>query len=277
MDDLSAVPIRDVLTQAERRLERLLKRNDGHYSKFNGTAGFPTDAGTWVRLAWRRPGSFNSDRWTGFEASTAISGVPKPRWTAAATWSDTDRDVVWRADEMTLVPSASISQQADLPQDAQLSERWWSDLYTALDNLAGHSTTRVCVTQDHLSARVREIYGATLDTTVTEWTCAHGDLGYANVCGPTLAILDWEEWGLAPAGWDAACLWSASLTVPAVADHVLDLFSDVLSTRAGMLSRLLLCANTARSHKRTGRAGLQTATMARAAEALVRELRSDQV
>ncbi|MEV8476906.1 hypothetical protein [Streptomyces sp. NPDC051173] len=41
--------------------------------------------------------------------------------------------------------------------------------------------------------------------------------------------------------------------------------------------RLLLCANTARSHKRTGRAGPQTATMARAAEALVRELRSDQV
>ncbi|MFI0915383.1 hypothetical protein [Streptomyces abikoensis] len=62
MDALTTVPLHDVLTQTERRLERLLKRNDGHYSKFNGTAGFPTDVGTWVRLSWRRPASLNPNR-----------------------------------------------------------------------------------------------------------------------------------------------------------------------------------------------------------------------
>ncbi|MFI0915384.1 hypothetical protein [Streptomyces abikoensis] len=194
---------------------------------------------------------------------------------ATATWHDADRDVVWRADEMTLVSSPAISQHADLPQDAELPERRWSDLHAALGSLADHGTSRVCVTQAHLPSRIREVYGDTLDTTITDWTCAHGDVGYANLCGPSLAILDWEEWGMAPVGWDAACLWSASLTVPTVADRVLDLFSDVLNTRSGQLSRLLLCANAARAHKRTGRTGPQTATMAKTADALLHKLARD--
>lgn len=27
------------------------------------------------------------------------------------------------------------------------------------------------------------------------WTTAHGDLHYANLCGPDLCMLDWECWG----------------------------------------------------------------------------------
>ncbi|MFD0267829.1 hypothetical protein ACFVGY_14765 [Streptomyces sp. NPDC127106] len=89
------------------------------------------------------------------------------------------------------------------------------------------------MTQEHLTARITEVYGDTVVTVVTEWSCAHGDLGWANLTGPTLTFLDWESWGRAPVGNDAACLWSASLTVPALADKVLLEFDDVLTPGPG--------------------------------------------
>ena len=54
LDDLSSVDIHDVIDQAERRLRRGLGREGAHYSRFNGTAGFRTDAHARVRLSWRR-------------------------------------------------------------------------------------------------------------------------------------------------------------------------------------------------------------------------------
>ncbi len=272
MDDLSTVPIDDVLDDVEQRLKRQLVRPSGHFSRYNGTAGFPTDTGTWVRLAWRRAGQFDTQAWTGFEAAAGIEGVPRPEWLAAASWTDGGRGVVWRADEMTLVPDPAISKRADVAEDPGLPDQWWDDLRSALASLAGHPTDRVAMGQEHLSRRIREVYGNGIDTEVTDWACAHGDLGYANVCGPRLALLDWESWGMAPAGWDAACLWSASLAVPELAERVLAVFDDVLSTRSGRLSRLLLCANAERAHRRTGKPGPLTETLAKAAVALIEEL-----
>ncbi|MFB7031781.1 hypothetical protein ACFCXG_34415 [Streptomyces sp. NPDC056295] len=87
-----------------------------------------------------------------------------------------------------------------------------------------------------------------------------------------LTILDWEDWGKAPVGRDAACLWSASLAVPSLADRVLTEFADVLDTRAGRLSRLMLCTNVARAHRRTGRIGPLTHAMEAAAPNLLTAL-----
>lgn len=273
LDDLSTVPFDDVLESTEQRLGRQLKRKDGHYSKHNGTAGFPTHSDTWVRLAWRRSGEINTQAWTGFEAAGAIEGVPRPEWSAAAIWLDSSRGVVWRADEMTRVDDPALSATGDITTDPDLPEQWWTDLRSALTNMAGHSTDRVCMSQAHLSTRIREVYGDDVDTTITDWACAHGDIGYANLCGPRLTIIDWESWGMGPVGWDAACLWSASMTVPTLADRVLTLFHDVLSTRTGRLARLLLCANTARAFRRTGKPAALTETMAAVAESLISELR----
>ncbi|NEA55585.1 aminoglycoside phosphotransferase [Streptomyces sp. SID13666] len=273
LDDLSTVPLDDVLETVERRLGRQLKRQDGRYSRWNGTAGFPTDAATWIRLAWRRTEKLNTHAWNGYEAAAAIQGVPRPQWLAATIWSDPTRDVVWRGDEMTLAGDPALSQTGDITTDPHLPDQWWTDLQASLSNLAAHPTDRVAMGQAHLTARIQEIYGDQVDTTITDWACAHGDLGYANLCGPQLTIIDWESWGRAPVGWDAACLWSASLAVPTLADRVLTLFDDALSTRSGRLSRLLLCANTARAFRRTGRPAPQTEAMASVAQTLLSEIR----
>jgi hypothetical protein len=272
MDDLSKIDHQDVLAEAEKRTGMVLDRSRAHYSRYNGTAGFPTSAGTWLRLAWVKPGSFSAQSWTGLEASLAIDGVPRPQWFAGAMWHDADRGVVWRADEMSLATAPALSPTGTINHDPALPDAWWTHLRTALGNLARHETSRVCVQQSHLSRRIAEVYGDGIDTTVPQWACAHGDLGYANLTAAPLTLLDWEDWGQAPVGWDAACLWSASLPVPALADRVLDEFANVLETRAGRLSRLMLCANVTRAHRRTGKAGPLTAAVEAAAPALITAL-----
>ncbi|WP_236568121.1 MULTISPECIES: aminoglycoside phosphotransferase [unclassified Nocardiopsis] len=274
LDDLSAVDISDVYGQAQKRLGRSFNSEGAHYSRVNGTAGFTTDAETWVRLSWRRTPHMNTHSWTGTEMSETIQDVPRPQWIATATWADNDRGVTWKAEETTLAPSPAISTTADLTTDPGLPGPWWDALHDALRALSSHPTDRVALEQAHLTRRIREVYGTDIDThvPVQDWVCAHGDLGYANVTGPEFTLLDWESWGMAPRGWDAACLWSASLGVPRVAEHVRVRFDDVLSTRAGRLCQLLLCANVARAAKRTGRTLTIKPIMEQTADIILAEL-----
>ena len=279
LDDLSSVDIHDVIDQAERRLRCGLAREGVHYSRFNGTAGFRTDAHAWVRLSWRRDTRIDVASWTGAEDAAAIlSGVPRPVWIAAATWSDPERGVVWKAEETSLAPGGAVSSGADLVEDPCLPETWWAALRDGLASLATHTTDRVALEQKHLTRRVHEVYGSGVDTRILDdaWACAHGDLGYANLTGPELMLLDWESWGMAPVGWDAACLWASSLGVPEVADRVVTEFAEQLATRSGLLCRLLLCANVARATLRAKKELPLSGVMARTADTLLSELaRSD--
>ncbi|MDT0303542.1 protein kinase family protein [Streptomonospora wellingtoniae] len=276
MDDLSSVDLDDVLHQARTRLGRDLVGAAAHYGRVNGTAGFRTDAGTWVRLSWRRNTRLDPSAWLGTEAAAAAisDSVPRPGWIAAATWSDPDRGVVWRAEETTLAPAPALSTTGEITTDTPLHGQWWNALVTALEALAAHTTDRTALDHAHLTRRIHEVYGTRIDSRIpdNEWACAHGDLGYANLTGPELMLLDWESWGMAPIGWDAACLWSASLRVPHIADEVLQRFEAALSTRSGRLCRLLLCANVAHATRRLGRELPATGAAAAAAETLLDDL-----
>lgn len=83
------------------------------------------------------------------------------------------------------------------------------------------------------------------DTGVTPgeitWTTAHGDRRWANLTGPALALLDWEGWGTAPLGYDAASLYLHSLPVPDVAERIRKEFAQVLDTPAGRVGELTAC------------------------------------
>src|SRR5699024_8914077 len=95
------------------------------------------------------------------------------------------------------VAAVGYAAGADIVEDPCLPETWWAALRNGLDSLAAHTTNRVALEQGHLSRRVREVYGSEVDTRVPgdAWACAHGDLGYANLTGPELVLLDWESWG----------------------------------------------------------------------------------
>jgi hypothetical protein len=57
---------------------------------------------------------------------------------------------------------------------------------------------------------------------------------------PNCAVLDWELWGTAPAGTDAASLLCHSLLIPELAQHVEAVFADKLAGKSGQLAQLLV-------------------------------------
>lgn len=85
-----------------------------------------------------------------------------------------------------------------------------------------------------------------VDPTVTTWVTAHGDLHWTNLTTSGPYLLDWEFWGAAPAGADAATLNCSSLLVQPMADRVYDEFAEVLDTPDGRLSQLCVIAQILR-------------------------------
>lgn len=208
--------------------------------------GGRTERGTWVRVE-ARPWARLFGQGNGVEAAAALAGVARPAWFAGVAWDDPERQVQWRADETALVSAAPVKPGGTLTLAPELDDRWWARLTTSLAALQGASTTRVAtvhtelMTQERITATIRGVFGDRVDTTVTQWAPAHADLNWANLTAPQCWILDWEDWGLAPQGLDAAQLWLASLAVPALAQRVAREFPDDLASRSGMVAALFFC------------------------------------
>ena len=99
------------------------------------------------------------------------------------------------------------------------------------------------ITQDYIHRTIRRYLGDIgVDTTVRRWDLAHGDLHWANLTSPELTILDWEGFGPAPRGFDAAHLYAYTLPVPELAARVRAVFADVLATPEGRLAELTVAA-----------------------------------
>jgi hypothetical protein len=187
------------------------------------------------------------------------------------TWVDPDREQVWRADELEFIVSPSVQAAGGLEAASSLPDTWWQGLRDSLAALGEHETERIGMSQAHLTKRITQVF-PDVDTTVDEWRTAHTDLQWSNV---TLDghILDWEDWGLAPRGHDAATLWQASLPEPALADRVEREFATDLHTRSGRLALLLRCANAIRIAKSRGTSTPLLEPAKAAAEKLLSELR----
>ncbi|TDC93334.1 phosphotransferase [Actinomadura sp. 7K507] len=99
------------------------------------------------------------------------------------------------------------------------------------------------ITQDYIHRTIPQYLGDVgIDTTVRRWTLAHGDLHWANLTWPELNILDWEGFGLAPYGFDAAHLYAYTLPVAELAKRVRTTFAGILATPEGRLAELTVAA-----------------------------------
>lgn len=209
--------------------------------------GCRTDRGTWVRIEARTIEKIDGQGFNGPEAAAIIAGVAKPAWYQGVSWLDQERGAMWRADETELVLAPPVKPAGILAVDPNLPDTWWHTLASSLAELAGHATTRVAtpgmeqVTQERVTATIGAVF-PDVDTRIDEWTAAHGDFAWANVTAPECVILDWEDWGMAPRGFDAAMLWLYSLAVPALANRVYREFQADLDSRSGLLCRLMHCA-----------------------------------
>lgn len=210
--------------------------------------GAATDRGTWVRLEVRQVAKVGGQGFAGNEAAATLAGIAKPAWFQSVAWSDPDAGVMWRADETELVEAPPIKPGGILTTDPDLSAAWWSTLNTSLDALADVDTTRVAtlhmvpITQERVTAEIEKVFPGEVDTTISQWQPAHADFAWPNLTGPECWILDWEDWGQAPRGLDAAMLWSNSLAVPGLAEKVRQERAADLNTRDGGLMMLFFAS-----------------------------------
>ena len=240
--DLRRVEVDDVMDRVQKSLQlRLLP--EGAVRK-RRSIGFATDRGTRVRVECRGLERLDAQGW-GIEAAEVLRDVAKPEWYAGVAWFDPARRVMWRADETSYVEEQPVGKAAAA---ADLPDAWWTALDGSLDAMACHRVTRLAtpdcepITQERVSSMIEKVLPHRVDSTIEEWTTAHADLNWANLTGPNLYILDFEDWGLAPRGLDAANLWRSSLTVPEVADRVYRHRRADLESRTGQVMMLFYCA-----------------------------------
>ncbi|MFE3205641.1 hypothetical protein [Embleya sp. NPDC059237] len=244
--DLRVEPVEQALDLVEHGLRVRLDRES--VVRKRRSVGARTDRRTWVRIERRSRDRIDGQGWNGIESAAVLDGIAKPEWFAGMSWRETGGDAMWRVDETDLIAAAPVKFGGRLTVDPKLPDAWWVTLNSSLDALAAHRTTRVAtpdtvtITHDGVTSAIRATFADVVDTSLDEWLPAHADLNWANLTGPECWILDWEDWGLAPRGLDAATLWGNSLALPDLADRVRRERHADMETRSGRLMALFFCS-----------------------------------
>ncbi|NUK23787.1 hypothetical protein [Streptomyces lunaelactis] len=242
--DLRTEPVEAVLNRVERSLG--VRLNQEPVVRKRRSLGARTDRDTWVRIERRGLDRIGVQGGDGTASAEALRGIAKPAWLAGIAWRDEMERVMWQADETELLPGAPVSG-AVVTEDPRLSEEWWAAMNASLDALAAQHTNRIAtpdtetLTQELVAGTIHRAF-AGIDTTVVEWHPAHADFNWANMTAPVFCVFDWEDWGMAPRGLDAANLWGASLVVPALASRVRTERRVDLESRDGKLMTLFVAA-----------------------------------
>lgn len=190
----------------------------------------------WLRVVWARREQVQGGWWTGNRDASAISGVPKPRVIEARAWEE--GPLVYCAELMSLLPGRVCATSAVLTHAPALDEVWWNDLDESLATVSGVDSTRAVLDAHAMSRRITVFFGLELDIRSSEWVPSHGDCHWNNLHREPFGMADWEAWGLAPRGYDAAFLLGHSLAVPGVAEEVERRFRDDLDSDGGIVSQL---------------------------------------
>jgi hypothetical protein len=144
----------------------------------------------------------------------------------------------WRLLQMTLAPARVLGTHWLTGPLLSVEDSWLAALRQALTRVSGVQTDRVSVKPKDLATVIRNRFGRRAVTNADEWRTAHGDMNWANVTAPELMLLDWEVWGAAPRGYDAAKLLSYSFADRALFGRLQATFADDLNTRSGLVSQL---------------------------------------
>ncbi|MEU3017761.1 phosphotransferase [Nocardiopsis sp. NPDC007018] len=208
----------------------------------------------WLRVAGaaRRGGRL----WDGPLLADAVldERVPRPALLAEHAWDGDTTGTVFQAHLWERLTGHEISPTPDLSSPARVPDVWWKELRTALDRLRSASAERTRPRShtpgflERVPRYLPELAGT--DLTVPAWETSHGDLHWANLTTGPLTLLDWEGWGPAPVGYDAAVLHTYALPAPESAARVRAEFADVLECRVGRFSQLLIAAEVIQAAER---------------------------
>lgn len=196
----------------------------------------------WLRVHSEPFATATGESWTGAADAEVITGVAKPRLLAETEWDDHGYGRRQRGELTTFIADQPASMDETVTGALDVPDPWWWDLRRSLDRVAATVTARQRTTQEEITRRLRVFWGDAARSEVDHWECAHGDLHWRNLTAPGLVLLDWEMWGLAPRGYDAATLLCHSLLHPPTARRVMEEFSQVLDTPDGRVSQLAVAA-----------------------------------
>jgi hypothetical protein len=202
----------------------------------------------WLRLQSAPAGKEGGKHWEGQEsAARHFLTVNKP---ALHAIHDTTTDHhAYRAELIAFVDEPVLSPDGPmLNTELDLSDAWFKSIRSDLDTIATTPTDRIAVRQQWIDRAVLQFTGHPAPH-ITDWICAHGDFHLANITA-TGTILDWEGFGLAPRGWDAALLYTYALNAPATAARIRAAFTDILDTDAGRIALLVAAADLLQSASR---------------------------
>ncbi|MFJ1796943.1 hypothetical protein [Kitasatospora griseola] len=195
----------------------------------------------WLRLVSAPADKACGKLWEGPQEAEQLmpAAVPRPRLRERRTWTDGEHGYL--AELYDKITASTITTHEPILREAPyLDNAWWDELSTALDTIAIVPSDRVTVRQEYLDRAMPQYLGIPIDTKVPAWTTAHGDLHWANLTNPGPTLLDWEGWGRAPAGYDAALLHAYSLLVPETAAQIRQHLGHILSTSTGRFAELVV-------------------------------------
>ncbi|MGW2038690.1 hypothetical protein [Streptomyces virginiae] len=200
----------------------------------------------WLRLVSEPDEKAGGKLWDGpLLARRALpASVRRPALLRVHGWSANGWS--YRAELYDRITAPVVSVCPVLDDDPVLPETWWTDISDTLDTVP---TAREAVREEYIRRVVPQYTGHTVGE--IQWTTAHGDFHWANLAGPELAVLDWEGWGTAPYGFDAATLYVYALQAPATAARVRQALAHILDDTAARIAELTVCAQVLQAAERT--------------------------
>jgi Arc/MetJ family transcription regulator len=242
------------LTEAARRLGVTIESDTVH-GLYDRTIATRTTGPGWLRLTAEQPRwALEGTMWDGIAAAAGepFDDIPMPRHVRSVVWTDDDRVV--RADLLTYVPQRAAGTGLVLDRHVDLPDSWWTALQAGLEPLQRITTTeRVAADprEESFCNHFLALFGVEIDPERVEMTMSHGDLHFGNLTAPELVILDWENWGRAPVGYDAAHLLCSAILHPDIAARARAEFAGVLGTYSGAVA-LLTAASKYLHHVQSG-------------------------
>ena len=243
-DDFDTAVNQDHLGEGCRRLgvEPVGELHFGYSRRSVGSVALARDGSqSWVKLSALRG---RATHWLcdGELSVEERKGVPRPTLLNSRLWSD--GDMHFAATQWTLAASPAVEPTSWAGANAsEVSDAWIASLKDALSSLAKIETKRSRYQPQRVEWMIRNCFGSRAPCIADEWCVAHGDLQWSNLTAPSLTLLDWECWGHAPRGYDAAYLIATSCANPELVRRLERAFVHDLETPSGRVARLTALAN----------------------------------
>lgn len=194
----------------------------------------------WLRLDSAPVGRRPDVLWEGAsQAWAALPEVPQPR--LYAVHETREEQTLYHAELAAYLSSRVCFPGPVLRTPLDLPDRWWASLRVSLASVSAARTDRCTVRHEWLARAFPRFLNMPAPRHV-EYTTAHGDLHWSNLTRQGPVLLDWEAYGTAPRGYDAALLLAYSLLVPGTAARVRAELGHFLDTPAGRVARLTAAA-----------------------------------